>query len=179
MRHLQVCNYDVHAHRLRQKRTKIKFESIKCNFVGYDQNSKAYKLIKKETLKLIFQRNVVFNEVMWFSMKKLEVAFKNQKNLPQIEHKQVFPYKFDLDQNIFPKSVSPPKIIHLEKQRNSSCQLFVDLPLFARISRRHVNTPKVATRRSSRIAKAPQRLVHFSCIVAIDETLMREEVLIR
>ncbi len=70
---------------------------------------------------MIFQRNVVFNEVMWFSMKKLEVAFKNQKNLPQIEHKQVFPYKFDLDQNIFPKSVSPPKIIHLEKQRNSSC----------------------------------------------------------
>jgi len=58
-------------------------------------------------------------------MKKLEVAFKNQKYLPKIEHKQVFPYikehKFDLDQDIFPKSVSPPKIIHLEKQRNSSC----------------------------------------------------------
>jgi hypothetical protein len=55
----------------------------------------------------------------------------------------------------------------------------VDLPLFAVIKRRHVTTPKVATRRSSRVAKAPWRLVDFSCIVAIDETFMWEEVVIR
>jgi hypothetical protein len=47
--------------------------------VGYDQNSKAYSLINKETLKLILQCNVVFNEAMWFSMKKLQVALKKEK----------------------------------------------------------------------------------------------------
>jgi hypothetical protein len=102
--------------------------------------------------------------------------------LPQKEHEQVFPYikehEFDLDQDIFPKCVPPPKIIHLEKQMNPSCYLFVDLPLFAVISRRVVTTPKVATRRSSRIAKAPSKLVIFSCIVAIDEPLMWQEALI-
>jgi hypothetical protein len=55
----------------------------------------------------------------------------------------------------------------------------VDLPLFAVISWRAVTTPKVATRRSSRIARAPLKLVDFSCIVAIDEPLMWDEVLIR
>ncbi len=93
--------------------------------MGYDQNSKAYRLINKETLKLILQCNVVFNKAMWFSMKKLQVAFKNEKNLPQKKHEQVFPYinehEFELDQQIFLKSVSPPKIIHLEKQMNPSC----------------------------------------------------------
>jgi len=79
MKHLQVCDYDAHAHRLSQTRTKLKFDNIECIFVGYDQNSKAYRLINKETLKLILQRNVVFNEAMWFSIKKLEVAFKNEK----------------------------------------------------------------------------------------------------
>jgi len=61
---------------------------------------------------------VVFNE-------KSTSDIQEQKNLPQIEDEQVFPYikehKFDLDQDIFPKNVSPPKIIHLEKQMNSSC----------------------------------------------------------
>jgi len=103
--------------------------------------------------------------------------------LPQKEHEQVFPYikehEFDLDQDIFPKSVPPPKIIHLENQMNPSCYLFVDLPLFVIISRRVVTTPKVATRRSSRIAKAPLKLVDFSCIVAIYEPLMWQEALIR
>ncbi len=91
--------------------------------MGYDQNSKAYRLINNETLKLILQHSVVFNDAMWFSMKKLQVAL--WKHLSQKEHEQVFPYikeqQFDIDQNIFLKSVPPSEIIHLEKQMNPSC----------------------------------------------------------
>jgi len=47
------------------------------------------------------------------------------------------------------------------------------------ISRRVVITPKVATRRSSWIARAPSRLVDFSCILAIDEPLKWQEALIK
>jgi hypothetical protein len=58
---------------------------------------------------------VVFNE-------EIATNIQKGKGLPQKEPKQVFPYieerKFDLYQNIFPKSVPPPKII--EKQVNPS-----------------------------------------------------------
>jgi hypothetical protein len=48
----------------------------------------------------------------------------------------------------------------------------MDLSLFAIISKKVVTTPKIATRRSSRIVGAPLKLVDFVCIVAIDEPLM-------
>jgi hypothetical protein len=94
------------------------------------------------------------------------VAFKNEKNATK--RTPIKEHKFDLHQHIFLKSVSPPKIIHLEKRMNPSCSLFVDLPLFVVISRRVVTTPKVGTRRSSRIIRTPSRLVDFSCIITID-----------
>ncbi len=113
--------------------------------------------------------NVVFDE-------KSASGNQEWKNLPQKKHKQVFPYikehEFDLDQNIFSKSVPLPEIIHLEKQMNPSCYPFVDLPLFAIISKRDITTLKVATRRSSRITRAPLKLVDFSCIITINEPLM-------
>jgi late competence protein required for DNA uptake (superfamily II DNA/RNA helicase) len=62
--------------------------------------------------------NVVLNE-------KITSGIQEWKNLSQKEHEQVFLYikehEFDLDQDIFSKSVPPPKIIHLEKQMNPSC----------------------------------------------------------
>jgi hypothetical protein len=69
------------------------------------KTQKTYRLINKETLKLILSHDVVFN-------KKTASHTQKGKGLPQKEPKQVFPYieehKFDLDQNIFPKSVPPP-----------------------------------------------------------------------
>jgi hypothetical protein len=55
----------------------------------------------------------------------------------------------------------------------------MDLPLFAVISKKVVITPKITTRRSSRIARAPSRLVDFACIVGIDKPLMWQEVLMK
>jgi len=55
----------------------------------------------------------------------------------------------------------------------------VDLPLFAVINKKVITTPKVATRRSSRIIKVPSKLVDFACIIVIDEPLMWQEVFIR
>jgi hypothetical protein len=48
----------------------------------------------------------------------------------------------------------------------------VDLLLFVVISKKVITTPKVATRRSSRIIKVPSKLVDFACIIVIDEPLM-------
>jgi hypothetical protein len=55
----------------------------------------------------------------------------------------------------------------------------MDLPLFAVISKKVVTTPKIATRRFSRIVGAPSKLVDFACIVAINEPLMWQEVFIK
>jgi hypothetical protein len=126
---------------------------------------------------------VVFDEAMWFSMKKLQVAFKNEKTCHKKNTNKSFltsrNTSLTLIKDIFPKSVPPLEIIHLKKQMNPSYLLFLDLPLFAIISTRAFTTPKLATRKSSRIARAPLSLVDFTRIVAIDEPLMWQEVLIR
>jgi len=41
--------------------------------VGYDLNTKVYKLINKETLKLIINHDVVFNENHFGSMNSNEI----------------------------------------------------------------------------------------------------------
>jgi len=53
-----------YAQRFDDKRTKLDAKNIKCVFVRYNVDSKAYSLIEESMGKLIISRNVVFNEVV-------------------------------------------------------------------------------------------------------------------
>jgi hypothetical protein len=53
-----------YAQRLDDKRTKLNAKNTKCVVVGYNMDSKAYRLIEESNGKLIISRNVVFNEVV-------------------------------------------------------------------------------------------------------------------
>jgi len=53
-----------YAQRFDDKRTKLGAKNIKCVFVRYKVDSKAYRFIKESNGKLIISRDVVFNEVV-------------------------------------------------------------------------------------------------------------------
>ncbi|KAG7553295.1 hypothetical protein ISN45_Aa06g038290 [Arabidopsis thaliana x Arabidopsis arenosa] len=60
--HLRVFGSIAHAHVPDEKRSKLDDKSEKYIFIGYDNNSKGYKLYNPDTKKTIISRNVVFDE---------------------------------------------------------------------------------------------------------------------
>ncbi|GAU49327.1 hypothetical protein TSUD_136420 [Trifolium subterraneum] len=60
--HLRVFGSIAHAHVPDEKRSKLDHKSEKYIFIGYDGNSKGYKLYNPDTGKTIISRNVVFIE---------------------------------------------------------------------------------------------------------------------
>ena len=60
--HLRVFGSIAHAHVPDEKRSKLDDKSEKYIFIGYDANSKGYKLYNPETKKTIISRNVIFDE---------------------------------------------------------------------------------------------------------------------
>ncbi|GAU35304.1 hypothetical protein TSUD_389290 [Trifolium subterraneum] len=60
--HLRVFGSIAHAHVPYEKRSKLDDKSEKYIFIGYDGNSKGYKLYNPDTGKTIISRNVVFDE---------------------------------------------------------------------------------------------------------------------
>jgi len=83
VKHLQVFNCDTYVHRPNHTRTKLDSKSTKCIFVGYDQNSKVYRLVNKETSKLIFNRDVVFNEEVGIASHEKTLFQKELKGVKQ------------------------------------------------------------------------------------------------
>lgn len=51
-----------YAHALDQLRKKLDDKGEKCIFIGYNTESKVYKLYNLETKKVIISRDVAFNE---------------------------------------------------------------------------------------------------------------------
>ena len=60
--HLRVFGSIAHAHVPDEKRSKLDDKSEKYIFIGYDANSKGYKLYNPNTKKRIISRNVIFDE---------------------------------------------------------------------------------------------------------------------
>ncbi|CAB75469.1 copia-type reverse transcriptase-like protein [Arabidopsis thaliana] len=60
--HLRVFGSIAHAHVPDEKRNKLDDKSEKYIFIGYDNNSKGYKLYNPDTKKTIISRNIVFDE---------------------------------------------------------------------------------------------------------------------
>ncbi|NBX97749.1 hypothetical protein EBQ81_02685, partial [bacterium] len=60
---LRIFGCRAYAHVPQQKRTKLEAKSKACIFVGYDLDSKAYRLLDPSTNSLIISRDVAFDEV--------------------------------------------------------------------------------------------------------------------
>lgn len=62
MNKFKVFGCKAYAHVPNQKRTKLEMKSSKCIFIGFPENTKAYKLYNKSTKKVVISRDVVFFE---------------------------------------------------------------------------------------------------------------------
>ncbi|XP_058982660.1 uncharacterized protein LOC105262273 [Musca domestica] len=62
LEHLRVFGCKAFVHIPKQKRSKLQAKSEECIFVGYSQESKAYRLFNPKTQKIIISRDVVFVE---------------------------------------------------------------------------------------------------------------------
>ena len=60
--HFKVFGCIAYAHVPKETRSKLDDKSEKCIFVGYDEQSKAYRLFNPITRKVIVSRDVVFKE---------------------------------------------------------------------------------------------------------------------
>jgi len=180
--HLRVFGCDAYAHRSSTTRTKLDSKTIKCVFVGYDLNTKAYILINKETSKLIINRDVVLNENHFGSMISNEVGLEKDLLEKKPEHTAILRGGFDGDESDDNEETvlnnQPPLEAHRRQaiSPTSPQRFFVDLPMYAP-PREVINAPSALMRRSSRIAGAPSALIDFACVAANDEPATWQEVL--
>ena len=60
--HFRIFGCHCYAHVPNSTRTKLESKSKKCVFLGYSEESKAYRLYDSEAKKIIVSRDVVFAE---------------------------------------------------------------------------------------------------------------------
>jgi hypothetical protein len=60
--HLHVFGCDAYAHIPKDERTKLDPKGVKCNFVGYSETQKAFRLWDSSSGKIKISRDVIFNE---------------------------------------------------------------------------------------------------------------------
>lgn len=100
--HLRVFGCPAYALVPKQRRKKLDSKSKRCVFVGYCQNSKAYKLLDLETHDTIISRDVIFNE-----MEKWEKQDGGDKTR-------------------LPKEIQKIKVDVLRKEETSGADVWVD-----------------------------------------------------
>ncbi len=62
--HLRMFGGATYIEKLDYIKAKLELKSNRCVFVGYNLDSKAYRLIEEYAEKIIINRDVVFNEAM-------------------------------------------------------------------------------------------------------------------
>ena len=68
--HLHVFGYDAYAHISKDDRKKLDSKSRKCILVGYGQETKGYRVYDPKRERIIYSRDVKFNEVkLWHNVK--------------------------------------------------------------------------------------------------------------
>ncbi|KAK2411591.1 putative mitochondrial protein [Trifolium repens] len=84
--HLRVFGSIAHAHVPDEKRSKLDDKSEKYIFIGYNNNSKGYKLYNPDTGKTIISRNVIFDEEGEWNWRS---SNENYNFFPQFEEDDV------------------------------------------------------------------------------------------
>ena len=81
--HLRVFGCDAFAHISKDERKKLDSKSRKCILVGYGQETKGYRLYDPKRERIIYSRDVKFNEVK--QDPKLEPLEQETKHLVEID----------------------------------------------------------------------------------------------
>lgn len=63
--HIRIFGSEAYLHVPKDERTKFDSKSVKCNFVGYSDTQKGYRLWNPETKKVKIGRDVIFNECVF------------------------------------------------------------------------------------------------------------------
>jgi len=78
--HLEIFRCTTYVLILKESKHKLEFHSNECIFLGYNEQSKAYKLQVKFTKLIIICKDVTFNETSIFALKGYIVEMVNQTN---------------------------------------------------------------------------------------------------
>jgi hypothetical protein len=80
--HLKVFGCDAFVHVPKEKRSKLDKKATKCIFIGYKEGMKGYKLWDPASRKTVYNRDVVFREVIGKS--ELEEIVQIENNLETV-----------------------------------------------------------------------------------------------
>ena len=66
--HLRVFGCVGYAHKPNSKRSKLDYKADKCTLLGYEENRKCYRLLDPLTKRIIFSRDVIFDENHFYGL---------------------------------------------------------------------------------------------------------------
>lgn len=192
IQNLRIFWSDAFAHVPKEKRTKLDAKAIRCKFLGYSDQQKAYRLWNPITRKIIVSRDVDFNEHTILENFKLENPLIPQDCLSpaQTEPSMIL---FDQENtflpNVEPVGVEPNIITHeeefyepyeefeyfeLDQPNDPVGEVIVPLPEEINDANEnldnHAAPPIPAARRSSRISRPPHRFWETSNIASSEVT---------
>lgn len=99
--HLKIFGYIAYAHKVNEKKDKLDETSLKCIFLGYSEDSKAYRLLNTENQKLIISRDVKVDENSYWS------SSKNEKTKEQLVDDSTLVFTPALYKDQSPDQLSP------------------------------------------------------------------------
>lgn len=108
LEHARVFGSEAYVHVPDQKRTKLDPKSKKLLFVGYDNNSRNYRLFDPSTRKITISRNVLFNE-------KVKGFIENPNIVPIMIDENYEAPEPDVQQNL---QIDEPEFNILEDNEN-------------------------------------------------------------
>jgi len=146
--YLRIFGCDAYVLIPEEKRTKFDDKSIKGLFLGYDDESKAYRVVDTRTMKLYISRNVKFNELSICSNVLLPIDSKNVDDDIELD------YSSDSDKeditiktDVVNETPRPPLI----KRRVTDCVAEYNYK-----QKNEIYTPEDSLRRSKQITQPPR-----------------------
>jgi len=81
--HFKIFDYKFYTLIPKENKEKLNLHSIKCIFLSYMEESKAYKLMDISNRRIIISRDVIFDEIPTYDARKTIP--------PSLEHKKMIP----------------------------------------------------------------------------------------
>ena len=113
MKHLCVFECNAYAHVPKEERGKLDSEAKKCIFMGYGNEMKGYRLFDTVRQKIIFSRDVVFNEQEYCSGSQFPeedtshcVELELSSDEPPVELQDIEPVESAREER------TPPQVVH-------------------------------------------------------------------
>ena len=79
--HFRVWGCLAHVHIPKEKRTKLDNKSFVCILIGVSEESKAYRLINPETMKVVINKDLVFEEDKGWNWNQVTKMLKEEEEI--------------------------------------------------------------------------------------------------